>query len=93
MTLDTDAREVRIQGKRVAFTSHEFDILKLLMMYPRKVFTRENLFQTVWGEAYYGDDNTINVHISNIRSKIAQQDPDREYIKTVWGVGFKMSDD
>lgn len=93
MTLDTDAREVRIQGKRVAFTSHEFDILKLLMMYPRKVFTRENLFQTVWGEAYYGDDNTINVHISNIRSKIAQQDPGREYIKTVWGVGFKMSDD
>ena len=77
----------------MAFTSHEFDILKLLMMYPRKVFTRENLFQTVWGEAYYGDDNTINVHISNIRSKIAQQDPDREYIKTVWGVGFKMSDD
>ena len=54
---------------------------------------RENLFQTVWGEAYYGDDNAINVHISNIRSKIAQQDPDREYIKTVWGVGFKMSDD
>ena len=93
ITLDIDAREVKIQGNRVAFTSHEFDILRLLLMYPRKVFTRENLFETVWGEPYYGDDNTINVHISNIRSKIAQQDPDNEYIKTVWGVGFKMSDE
>lgn len=93
MVLDTEAREVRICKTAVAFTSHEFDILHLLMKYPRKVFTRENLFQTVWGEPYYGDDNTINVHISNIRSKIAQHDPDMDYIKTVWGVGFKMSDD
>lgn len=93
LTLDPEAVEVKIHGKTAAFTAHEFGILQLMMRYPRKVFTRENLFEAVWDEPYLGEDNTLNVHISNIRSKIAQLDPGQAYIKTVWGVGFKMSDE
>ena len=68
-----------------------YDILVLLMRYPNKVFTRQNIFETVWGGAYLGDDNTINVHISNLRSKIQKLDDKEEYISTIWGVGFKAA--
>ena len=76
-------------GKEVALTVKEFDILELLMRYPKKVFTRENLFTAVWGEEYFGEDNTVNVHMSNLRQKLAKADKETEYIKTVWGIGFK----
>ena len=61
------------------------------MRYPKKVFTRENLFTAVWGEEYFGEDNTVNVHMSNLRQKLAKADKETEYIKTVWGIGFKMN--
>ena len=78
-------------GKEVPLTAREFDILALLMSHPKKVYTREQLYENVWGGEYFGDDNTVNVHISNLRSKLAKAS-DREYIKTVWGIGFKMND-
>ena len=62
------------------------------MSYPNKVFTRENLFKQIWNNEYFGEDNAVNVHISNIRNKIAQFDKQNEYIKTIWGIGFKMAD-
>ena len=74
----------------MALTAREFEILSLLMSHPRKVFTREQLYESAWGGEYMGDDNTVNVHISNLRSKLAKVS-DREYIKTVWGIGFKMN--
>ena len=58
---------------------------------PQKVFTREQLYEQVWGGAYVGDDNTVNVHISNLRAKLARAS-EREYIKTVWGIGFKLAE-
>ena len=79
------------KARTVTLTAREFEILALLMEYPKKVFTREQIYQHVWGEDYFGDDNTVNVHISNLRSKLGKAS-DREYIKTVWGIGFKMSD-
>lgn len=82
-----------VDGKELALTAHEFGILKLLMAHPKRVFTRANLFETVWENPYLGDDNTINVHISNLRSKLAKAAPGREYIKTVWGIGFKLQDE
>ena len=72
-------------------TPHEFEILRILMSRPDKVFSRENLYEQVWKNGYYGEDNTVNVHVSNIRKKIAAADPEEEYIKTVWGIGFKMA--
>ena len=91
LTLDRDSVSVTAGGKEVALTAREFEILALLMEHPKKVFTREQLYERVWGGAYMGDDNTVNVHISNLRAKLAKASP-AEYIKTVWGIGFKMSD-
>ena len=91
LVLDPESREVQVCGQPLALTAREFDILALLLRYPNKVFTRQNLFETVWGGTYLGDDNTINVHISNLRSKIQKLDAGEEYIVTVWGVGFKAA--
>ena len=91
LVLDKDSVTVTAADKPVAVTAREFHILTLLMEHPKKVFTREQLYQQVWNGAYMGDDNTVNVHISNLRSKLAKASP-TEYIKTVWGIGFKMCD-
>ena len=91
LELDRDAIRVTAGGREVALTAREFEILSLLMSHPRKVFTREQLYESAWGGEYMGDDNTVNVHISNLRSKLAKAS-DREYIKTVWGIGFKMNE-
>lgn len=91
LVLDREAVRVTAGGKDVALTAREFEILALLMSHPKKVYTREQLYENVWGGEYMGDDNTVNVHISNLRSKLGKVS-DREYIKTVWGIGFKMNE-
>lgn len=91
LTLDKDAVTVTAAGQSVSLTAREFEILALLMSSPKKVFTRAQLYETVWGGAFFGDDNTVNVHISNLRSKLAKASK-TEYIKTVWGIGFKMNE-
>lgn len=89
LVLKTTSREVTVKGNLIPLTAYEFDILLLLLQYPDKVFTKEQLYQDIWKTGYYGEDNTINVHISNIRKKIKEFDED-SYIKTVWGIGFKI---
>jgi len=91
LTLKPSARMVNVKGNPINLTAFEFDILLELLTYPDKVFTKEQLYQEIWKNGYYGEDNTINVHISNIRKKIKDYDED-SYIKTVWGIGFKMED-
>ena len=91
LVLDREAVRVTAGGKDVALTAREFEILALLLSHPKKVYTREQLYENVWGGEYMGDDNTVNVHISYLRSKLGKVS-DREYIKTVWGIGFKMND-
>lgn len=83
------SRTVMVKGNPIALTAYEFDILLLLLQYPDRVFTKDQLYQEIWKAGYYGDDNTINVHVSNIRKKIKEYD-DEAYIKTVWGIGFKI---
>ena len=90
LVLSREEVTVTAGGKEVSLTAREFEILALLMSQPRKVFTREELYERVWGGEYYGDDNTVNVHISNLRAKLAKASGG-EYIKTVWGIGFKMA--
>lgn len=92
LVLDKEKIEVTLKGKTIPLTSREFSILELLMTYSNKVFTKANLFQHVWNDEFIGDDNTVNVHISNLRAKISKIDKHTEYIHTVWGIGFKMSD-
>ncbi|WP_033166147.1 response regulator transcription factor [Clostridium sp. KNHs205] len=89
LTMRPVSREVFVKGNLIGLTSHEYEILNLLLKYPERVFTKEQLYQDIWKSGYYGEDNTINVHISNIRKKIKDFDED-SYIKTVWGIGFKL---
>lgn len=84
------SRKVTVNEKEISLTRHEYDILSILLSAPDKVYSRESLYEKVWQNGYYGEDNTVNVHVSNIRKKIAAEDPSQEYIKTVWGIGFKM---
>ena len=90
LVLDAEARSVRLDGAEVALTAHEFDILRTLMEAPGKVFSRELLYELVWKGGYYGEDNAVNVHVSNIRKKLACAGAEEEYVKTVWGIGFKL---
>jgi len=92
ITIDKEQMQMCVKGSPVQVTVKEFTIMDLLMTNPKKVFTKANLFEHVWNEEFFGDDNTINVHISNLRSKISAIDSENEYIKTVWGIGFKLSE-
>lgn len=92
LELDKEAMKVTVNGNDLTLTVREFSILELLLTHPKKVFTRENLYKNIWNEEFYGEDNTVNVHISNIRSKISKLDKDTEYIKTIWGIGFTMAE-
>lgn len=91
LILDTQSRIVRVKQTEIFLTKHEYEILQVLLTQPDKVFSRDTLYEMVWKNGYYGEDNTVNVHVSNIRKKIAAADPGGEYIKTVWGIGFKMA--
>lgn len=75
---------------QLPLTKREYLILELLMEHPDKVFTKSNIYESVWNEEFLGEDNAVNVHISNIRQKLARLHPDEHYIQTVWGIGFKM---
>ncbi len=89
-TLTPDTQEMTACGELVELTRHEFLIMELLIRNPRRVFTKQMIYEYAWGEEYLAEDKTINVHISNIRSKLKKSGTDA-YIQTVWGMGFKLS--
>jgi len=92
IVLNNERYDGFINNQPLQLSKREFEILVLLMQNPKKVFTKNNLYESVWHDEFLGDDNTINVHISKIRAKIAKIKPDDEYIQTVWGIGFKMQE-
>lgn len=79
-------------GKPVSLTSKEMQLLKLFLSHPKKVFTKANLYETVWNDTYYYEDNTINVHVSNLRSKLKKASGE-DHIDTVWGVGYRLKEE
>lgn len=87
--LNPDTLEMTACGKEISLTRHEFLILELLIRNPKLVFSKQKIYEYVWGEEYLAEDKTINVHISNIRSKLKESGTD-SYIQTVWGMGFKL---
>ncbi|MEG6616537.1 response regulator transcription factor [Peptococcaceae bacterium 1198_IL3148] len=88
LELDVPKRKVTNDGKAVDLTAKEFDVLFLLAQNPGRVFTRENLLAAVWGDDYYGDLRTVDVHIRRLREKLEQDPKHPEYILTKWGVGY-----
>lgn len=89
MKLDIVSKAVTVKGEPLVLTTKEFGILELMLRNPNKLFSKANLFESVWNEVYYSEDNTLKVHMSNIRNKIKQYD-EEEYIETVWGMGYKL---
>ena len=85
-----ESLQVQAAEQEVSLTKREYLILELLMRHPGKVFTKSNIYESVWNEEFLGEDNAVNVHISNIRQKLAKACPKETYIQTVWGIGFKM---
>ncbi len=81
---------VRKRGKKIDLTAKEFEILRLLMQNPKKVYTKEQIYSLVWEDAYLGDENAVNVHISRLRNKIEDDARNPEYIITVWGYGYRI---
>ena len=83
-------KKVIVNGKEVELTAKEYQILELFLTNPKKVFSKANIYESLWGEEYLGDDNTIKAHLSNLRSKLKKANPDCEYIETVWGFGYRL---
>lgn len=88
-TMNPDTQEMLAAGMPVELTRHEFLILELLIRNPKRVFSKQMIYEYAWGEEYLAEDKTINVHISNIRAKLKESGTD-SYIQTVWGMGFKL---
>ena len=82
-------QQVSYQGKPIKLTAKEMKLLLLFMENPQKTFTKANLYKSVWEEDYIYEDNTINVHMSNLRKKLAEA-TGIEIIETVWGIGYKL---
>ncbi|MCH5194640.1 MAG: response regulator transcription factor [Oscillospiraceae bacterium] len=88
--LDKSNFSVKCAGKSVEFSRHEFALLQLLMENPDRTCTKSIIYDTVWDYENSADDNTLNVHISKLRKKLKECDPDTEYIETVWGIGYRL---
>ena len=80
------------QGKEIELTAKEFEILRLLLQNPRKVYTKEQIYSLIWNDAYLGDENAVNVHISRLRNKIEDNPRSPKYVITVWGIGYKSGE-
>lgn len=92
LVMDLSDYTVRKNGDQIELTAKEFDILKLLMQNPKKVYTKEQLYSLVWKDTYFGDENAVNVHISRLRNKIEEDTRKPKYVITVWGIGYKLGE-
>ena len=88
LKMDLDSRRLFIDGKEINLTAKEFDLLELMALNPGKVYSRENLLNTVWGYEYPGDVRTVDVHIRRLREKIEANPSEPKYVHTKWGVGY-----
>ncbi len=88
LEVDLDAHEVTVAGRPVRMTAREFELLRVLVEHPRRVFSREHLFELVWGS--YGDRSAVSVYVSRLREKIEADPADPRYIVTVWGAGYRF---
>jgi len=92
LTMDPDNFTVRKRNEDIKLTAKEFQILKLMIQNPSRVYTKAMLYQLVWNDEYYGDDNVINVHMRRLREKIEDDPSHPRYIVTLWGIGYRLGE-
>ncbi|MGR5846299.1 response regulator transcription factor [Streptococcus pneumoniae] len=90
---DADSFEIKNSREIIRLAKKECLILQTLLGHPKKIFTKEELYELVWDDTYLPGDNTLNTHLSNLRKKLSQLDPEQEYIETIWGVGVRLKGD
>lgn len=91
ISLDMESKEVKVGKVIITLTSREFAILELLLRNPSKVYSKANIFESIWGEEYLGDDNTVNVHMSRLRNKLSKAgNNEQDYIETIWAMGYRL---
>ncbi len=93
LILEEQTKRITVYGQEIDFTSKEYSIVEAMVKNKNKVFTKANLYEMIWGEEYFGDDNTVKTHLSNLRTKLKKADPEEEYIETVWGLGYRLTKD
>ncbi|MED0680949.1 response regulator transcription factor [Aneurinibacillus thermoaerophilus] len=91
LALDLKERSVTIHGKPIPLTRREYDVVELFAVHSGQVFSREQIYEKIWGYDAEGDSSTVVEHVKKIRAKIADVDPFTEYIATVWGIGYKWN--
>jgi DNA-binding response OmpR family regulator len=92
LTIDLIGYSIMKEDKEIKVTPIEFEIFKLFLLNPNKVFTKTQIYDSVWGKDIFGNDNTVMVHIKRLRDKIEDDGSGVEYIKTVWGIGYKLGE-
>ena len=90
IVLDDSTMSVVVNGKELDLTAKEYMILELLMKYRGKVFTKASLYESIWHDEYLDNENAVKTHISNLRNKLKQANPQAEYIETIWGLGYRL---
>ena len=88
-----DTFEIASGDQSMRLGKKEFQIFQTLLAHPKKIFTKEELYESVWEETYLPGDNTLNAHLSNLRKKLAQLDSSTDYIETIWGLGVRLKED
>lgn len=91
VVIDFQRREVRVRGKSVHLTPKEFKLLEIMAKQPGEIFSRTLLLERAFGPHYEGLERTIDVHVMNLRKKLEQNAPDKTYIRTIYGLGYKFS--
>ncbi|MDP4183205.1 MAG: response regulator transcription factor [Bacillota bacterium] len=91
LEINTASHKVYINGKEVQMTTKEYELLFFLASNPNIVFTKEHIFETIWGDEYYGDTATVPVHIQKIRKKIEKDPSNPQFIETLWGTGYRFN--
>lgn len=90
LTMDDDAKQVSVDGESIALTPIEYNILRLLLKNPGRVYSTAQIYELVWNDPAVGSENTVAVHIRHLREKIEIDPANPRYIKVVWGLGYKM---
>ena len=90
LVLDDNSKSVSLQGLPMELTAKEYMILEMLLKNHGKVFTKASLYEAIWKDEYFEDDNTVKTHISNLRNKLKKANPNERYIETVWSLGYRL---
>ena len=93
LTINISKYTVSKNGKNLNLTHTEFEILRLLAANQGRAFSKEQLYTSIWKETYYGNENVLNTHMNRLRNKLSANTEKNDYIKTLWGIGYKMEEE